>query len=135
MLSNEEVLLKAWRGVLGLVDGDKPYCIPVAFIYKDGFLYFLFPKEGRKTKCIEKNKNACYLIHDLNYSVLIEGQLERVKNTEEIESVLKDFYEKVFPRDPYFKRFNERFILEVCLSDSKAGLYKLIPKTISGFKD
>ncbi len=134
----EKIISDTWEGFLGLVDGDKPYCIPVAHVYHNKNLYVLFPKEGRKTKCIERNKNACYLIHtkidDVYHSILIEGYLQRVEDPEEIKLIVEKFYDMVFPRDPFFKEFKKDFILNVCLGSSKAGLYKLVPSSVSGFK-
>lgn len=138
----EEVLSTTWDGVLCLVDQDKPYCIPIAHVYHDGGIYILFLKEGRKTRCAETNKNACYLVHciigNAYYSILVEGYLNRTNDETEVEVVLKKFYDNVFPKDPFFKEFREldkfQQIVKICLGDSKVGLYKLIPQTVSGFK-
>ncbi len=141
VLSDEEIekiAEETWEGILGLVNGDKPYCIPVAHVYYNGNLYFLFLREGRKIRCIETNKNACYLIHkiskDFSYSILIEGYVERVSNRDEVEKVLEKFYANVIPNDPFFKGVDLKEVRKICLSDSKTGIYKLIPKEISGFK-
>jgi len=53
-------------GVLTLVDGNRPYGVPVEHYYDGKALYFLTsPREGqRKMEAIKKNANACFVIHD-----------------------------------------------------------------------
>jgi hypothetical protein len=77
-------------GVLTLVDGDKPYPVPVEHYFDGKSLYFVTStREGqRKINCIKNNANACYIIYDsrrekpelvskgiLCRSVIIEGQI------------------------------------------------------------
>lgn len=128
-----DILSKWWNGVLALVDNNKPYCIPMAYVIHNNEIYFLFVKEGRKTKCIEKNRNACYLVKfedDKNiYSILIEGELERENNPEVIRQVVIKFYSEVFPKDPYFKEFKTveqvEKLIKTCIEHPKIGVYKL----------
>lgn len=77
-------------GVLMLVDGDKPYGVPVEHYFDGKSLYFVTSsREGqKKINCIKNNANASYIIFDsrrekpeivkkgiLCRSVLIEGQI------------------------------------------------------------
>jgi nitroimidazol reductase NimA-like FMN-containing flavoprotein (pyridoxamine 5'-phosphate oxidase superfamily) len=77
-------------GILTLVDGDKPYPVPMEHYFDGKSLYFMTSKrrEHRKIKCIMKNANACYVVSDsrrekpelvkkgiLCRSVMIEGQI------------------------------------------------------------
>ena len=78
-------------GVLTLVDGDRPYSVPVEHYFNDNSLYFgVSTREGqRKIKCIKSNANACFVIYDSRRekpelvskgipcrSVIIEGQIK-----------------------------------------------------------
>lgn len=87
-------------GVLSLIDGDKPYSIPVEHYFDGKSLYFLTSeKEGqRKINCIKNNTNACYIIYDSRRekpeivkkgihcrSVLIEGPIS-IAGTKEIDT-------------------------------------------------
>ncbi|RLC18093.1 MAG: pyridoxamine 5'-phosphate oxidase family protein [Deltaproteobacteria bacterium] len=45
---------------LAMVDGDKPYMVPLNFGYHDGCLFFHSAKEGRKIDLIKKNPNVCF---------------------------------------------------------------------------
>jgi len=77
-------------GILTLVDGDKPYPVPVEHYFDGKNLYFATsPKDGqRKIKCIKNNANASYVIYDSRRekpelvkkgipcrSVILEGQI------------------------------------------------------------
>jgi len=45
---------------LGMVDGDKPYIVPLCFGYHDKVLYFHGTLQGRKIDLIRKNPNVCF---------------------------------------------------------------------------
>jgi len=77
-------------GILTLVDGGRPYGVPVEHYFDGKSLYFATsPKDGqRKINCIKNNANACYIIYDSRAetpelvkkgipcrSVIIEGQI------------------------------------------------------------
>lgn len=78
-------------GVLTLVDGDKPYGVPVEHYLKDNRLYIMVsPREDqRKIECLKKNPNACFVIYESRRekpeivkkgircrSVIIEGKIK-----------------------------------------------------------
>jgi len=73
-------------GVLALVDGDRPYAVPLEHHLHGNILTFITsPRKGRKSNCIENNPNACYVIYESRRkspdkanpcrSVLIEGRV------------------------------------------------------------
>lgn len=73
-------------GVLALVDGNKPYAIPVEHYFDGKTLNFkISARKGRKVNCIEKNPDACYVIYKSRRdkpnqdspcrSVIVEGRL------------------------------------------------------------
>ena len=77
-------------GILMLVDGDKPYGVPLEHYFDGKSLYFATSLEDgeRKINCIKNNANACYMIYDSRgetpelvkkgipcRSVIIEGQI------------------------------------------------------------
>ena len=77
-------------GILTLVDGNKPYPVPLEHYFDGKSLYFgTSTSEGqRKINCIKNNANACYVISDSRRekpelfkqgipcrSVIIEGQI------------------------------------------------------------
>lgn len=73
-------------GVLALVDGDKPYAVPVEHHFDGKTLHFIIsPREGRKINCIRNNPSGCYVIYESRRervgspipcrSVIMEGRL------------------------------------------------------------
>jgi len=50
---------------LAMVDGDKPYMVPMNFGYRDGVLFFHSAKQGRKIDLIKKNSNVCFEVDQL----------------------------------------------------------------------
>ena len=44
---------------LALVDGDKPYCVPVTIVRIGGCVYFHTAKAGRKIDLLRKNPSVC----------------------------------------------------------------------------
>lgn len=61
-----DIIKNSRAGVLMLVDGDKPYGVPMEHYVKDNSLYFttMYDHGERKINCIKNNPNACYLIYD-----------------------------------------------------------------------
>ncbi len=45
---------------LGMVDGNKPYVVPLCFGYNDKVLYFHGSLKGLKIDLIRKNPNVCF---------------------------------------------------------------------------
>lgn len=54
------VLEKARVCRLGMVDGDKPYVVPLCFGYDGDTLYFHGALKGRKIDILQKNPNVCF---------------------------------------------------------------------------
>ncbi len=45
---------------LGMVNGNKPYIVPLCFGYQDNVLYFHGTLKGQKIDLIRKNPNVCF---------------------------------------------------------------------------
>jgi nitroimidazol reductase NimA-like FMN-containing flavoprotein (pyridoxamine 5'-phosphate oxidase superfamily) len=54
-----EVINKAEVCRLGLVDGLKPYIVPLSFGFNGTHIYFHSATEGRKVDILRKNKQVC----------------------------------------------------------------------------
>lgn len=54
------IIEKATVCRLGMVDGDKPYVVPLCFGYRDDVLYFHGSLEGRKFDILRTNPNVCF---------------------------------------------------------------------------
>lgn len=92
MAEDEELsFIKDHRaGVLSLVDGDRPYSVPLEYYFDGKSLHFIISsrENQRKVNCIRNNANACFVIYDsrrdqpeivskglLCRSVIIEGRV------------------------------------------------------------
>ncbi|WP_299976186.1 pyridoxamine 5'-phosphate oxidase family protein [Desulfobacula sp.] len=61
----EKILQESNVCRLAMVDGDKPYMVPMNFGYRDACLFFHSAKEGRKIDLIKKNPNVCFEVDQL----------------------------------------------------------------------
>ncbi|MHA2127633.1 MAG: pyridoxamine 5'-phosphate oxidase family protein [Promethearchaeota archaeon] len=79
---------------IAFIDESFPYIAPFQYIYFNESLYFHFTDYGKKIKILSKNKNVCVsienLAHDLDefYFISMQGELELLKNQEEIREVI-----------------------------------------------
>ena len=69
----EAVLNTAVVCHLGLVDGDKPYVVPMNFAYEDGHIYLHGAAQGRKLDLIRKNNNVCFQMETFRSEVVKPG--------------------------------------------------------------
>lgn len=69
----EAILNAAFVCHLGLVDGDKPYVVPMNFAYEDGHIYLHCAAQGRKLDLIRKNSNACFQMETFSPEVVKPG--------------------------------------------------------------
>ena len=53
------IIEKAMVCRLGMVDGDRPYVVPLSFGYQDNTLYFHGALKGRKMDILKANQNVC----------------------------------------------------------------------------
>lgn len=54
------IISKATVCRLGMVNGDKPYIVPLCFGYQDNALYFHGALKGQKIDLIKENPNVCF---------------------------------------------------------------------------
>ena len=68
----EKIIAKATICRLSMVDGEKPYMIPLNFGYTDGSFYFHTGLRGKKLGILQKNPNVCIEI-DVDHQ-MVEGE-------------------------------------------------------------
>lgn len=56
------VLRDASWGILTLVDGDRPYAVPMNHAFVDGNILLHASLEGKKLDCIRRNPNVAYVV-------------------------------------------------------------------------
>ena len=60
----EEILNNQVICRLAMVDGDRPYIIPVNYGYQEGFLYVHSAPEGKKIDLLRQNPELCFEVED-----------------------------------------------------------------------
>lgn len=97
----DDVLLKVKDGVLAVSNGKLPYCIPFGFVYVNEAVYLSMLPTGRKWQYLQQNPMVCFNVFKWNedftewFSVVIEGQLEPVKDFDALELIIKANIEKI----------------------------------------
>ena len=56
----ESIISKAKVCRLGMVDGNRPYVVPMSFGYRENALYFHTGKKGKKMEILQKNNRVCF---------------------------------------------------------------------------
>lgn len=56
----EAILRRAQVCRLALVEGDRPYIVPMNFGYERGILYFHSAAAGKKLDILRRNRNVCF---------------------------------------------------------------------------
>jgi len=94
----EQIFKTAQVCRIAMIDGEKPYIVPMNFGYKDDTLYFHSASSGRKINILNNNPNICFEIDipgevikskeacswSMNYrSVIGEGKVEFITDTGE----------------------------------------------------
>jgi len=54
------IIKKAGVCRLGMINGNKPYIVPLCFGYHDNVLYFHSSLKGKKLDILQKNPNVCF---------------------------------------------------------------------------
>ncbi|MFH1754788.1 MAG: pyridoxamine 5'-phosphate oxidase family protein [Candidatus Latescibacterota bacterium] len=56
----DEIIAASQVVRLAMVDGDKPYIVPLCFGYDGKVLYVHCARDGKKTEILKKNANVCF---------------------------------------------------------------------------
>ncbi|MCP9753150.1 pyridoxamine 5'-phosphate oxidase family protein [Ferruginibacter sp. HRS2-29] len=96
----KNLLLSHTVGRVGCIAGNKPYIVPVTYIFEDGYIVSQ-SNEGTKLDMMRKNKNVCFqvdMIVDMaNWqSVFIDGHFEELKGKAAI-AARNNLYDRIFP--------------------------------------
>jgi uncharacterized protein len=130
---------------LGLVDGDRPYVVPLSVMYHKGMCHIhLVAGEGKKARLIELNSSVCLEMdeyttnHLWRGSVLVRGRAERVTDHAELVDFLVAFAQR-FPdfapggmgRHPAVAR--AALTLSIPMMADKVTVYRVVPEEVTGF--
>jgi nitroimidazol reductase NimA-like FMN-containing flavoprotein (pyridoxamine 5'-phosphate oxidase superfamily) len=60
----QEILQGAVICRIAMMDGDRPYILPVNYGYSDGCLFIHSAREGKKMDLLRKNRQVCFEVED-----------------------------------------------------------------------
>jgi len=75
-----KILEKGQYGVLSTWDGEFPYCVPVNYVFIDGYIYFHTALDGHKVDSIKNYPKVCF-------NVVAENEILAQKLSTKYESV------------------------------------------------
>jgi len=141
-LSNKQIeqLLKDQNvGRIGCCDNNRPYVVPVNYVYEKGIVY-CHSGVGMKIRIMRNNPNICFQVDHikdvLNWkSVIARGKFEEITELREKESALQKLIDEIAP---YLKGSDSHPSHGITASNSDIGngvelvLYKLVFSEMSG---
>jgi uncharacterized protein len=87
----DDLLRNAGYGHLACCRDDRPYVVPIYYIY-DGVHVYMYTTAGLKTDIIKHNPKVCLQVEDVRVdgwrSVLLTGEAIQIVDTEERERVV-----------------------------------------------
>jgi nitroimidazol reductase NimA-like FMN-containing flavoprotein (pyridoxamine 5'-phosphate oxidase superfamily) len=89
----EGLLTRVGYGHLGCARDNRPYVVPIQYIYDKSFIY-IYTNDGKKAEILQANPQVCLQIEEVvdngNWqSVVAEGTAKRVTDGPEAEAILQ----------------------------------------------
>ena len=89
----ERLLARVGYGHLGCARDNRPYVVPIQYIYENSFIY-IYTNDGKKAEILRSNPHVCLQVEEVVdngdwQSVVAEGTAERVTDNCEAESILQ----------------------------------------------
>ena len=122
---------------LGMVDGDRPYMVPLCFGYRNDTLYFHSAAKGRKIDILRNNPNVCF---EFDGSIAAVPSEKGCSWSMNFQSVI-GFGQAVFIEDPEEKRtalaaimaqYTDRIFAFPEKNISATAVFKVKIETITG---
>jgi hypothetical protein len=87
----EAVLQRVRYGHLGCAIDDRPYVVPVHYVYEKPYI-FIYTNDGKKTEILRSNPQVCLQVEEVvnngNWqSVVANGLADEVSDSAEIETI------------------------------------------------
>jgi uncharacterized protein len=88
-----EILARMGFGHLACTRDDKPYVVPIHYVYADESI-FIYTTEGKKSGIIRANPNVCLQVEEITddqhwQSVVAEGRAEQITDADELDAARK----------------------------------------------
>ena len=114
----EWILKEAQVCRIALCDNNKPYIVPMNFVFKDNYLYLHSANEGKKMAILNRNRNICFEV-DIKkelitsekvcncgmkyYSVIGSGKAKIIEDKNKKKKILDNIIQK------YTKNYHKSF--------------------------
>jgi Predicted flavin-nucleotide-binding protein len=138
----ENFLLQERTGVLGMVNGNFPYAVPINYVWHKGSVYFHGMGSGKKEDILSQSPPVCFTIYqehgtvidpvpchaDTAYmSVMLFGNAEKVTDFEEAAEALQILVDKYMP-EYYNNSLTSNFIEKYrsSLDENPVSVYKIV---------
>ena len=128
----EEVLQRVGYGHLGCALDDRPYVVPVHYVY-DKPCIFIYTNDGKKTEILRSNPQVCLQVEEVVnnsdwLSVVVDGWAEEITSASEIEGVTQLINSRVPTPTP---AMGITWVNNWVASKNER-VFKIIPETLSG---
>ncbi len=89
----EDLLTRVGYGHLGCARENRPYVVPIQYIYDNSFIY-IYTNDGKKAEILRSNPHVCVQVEEVvdngNWqSVVAEGTAECVTDVSQVEAILQ----------------------------------------------
>jgi len=143
----EDFLKSSRVGVLGMNDGNKPYAVPLNYVWHDDSIFFHGAGSGRKEQILTEEPEVCFTVFeefgtvldpmpchaDTAYmSIMLFGKIQRVMDFEESANILDQLVEKYTPG--YYQKGLSAKMMENYRSDvdgNPVSVYRLKPSHVT----
>jgi uncharacterized protein len=128
----KSLLLAAGYGHLGCARDNRPYVVPLHYVYDAPDIY-IFTTEGMKTKYIEANPEVCLQVEEVQdtlhwRSVMVNGRAERITRPEELERAMQ----LITSRNPSLTPALNETMVDAWGRANVLAVYRIHPSTIDG---
>ena len=143
----ETFLSEERTGVLGMVDGNLPYTLPVNYVWSEGSIYFHGMGSGKKEKILSQKPSVCFAVYkehgtvidpvpchaDTSYmSVMIFGKAEKVTDFIESALILQKLLDKFMPKyyeQPLTSNLIEKY--RSGMDENGVSVYRIRPEEMT----
>lgn len=93
-----QILKNNFSGHLACCENNKPYVVPLSYIYEDGYL-IAHSESGKKIKIMRNNASVCFQVNEVDSytswrSVIINGEYEELVDERQQYEAMKLFVER-----------------------------------------
>jgi len=128
----EEVLSRVGYGHLGCTLADRPYVVPIHYVFDKSIIYF-YTTEGRKTEIIGRNPKVCVQVEEVTdngdwRSVIAYGEAEKLNVEDEKLRALK----LIVAANPTLTPALSIRWMDNWIRENREVVYRITPKLLTG---